>query len=102
MKVCTKCKVERPLTDYAFNGRSGLRPVCKPCNNARKVELRAAKRPPKKTRTQLSEMKKAYYRRRRAIEMLRSGRFRGDGPCWCCRHQAVGETPYRLCIICAG
>jgi hypothetical protein len=32
-KICTKCKVEKPLNDYYKhkNGKDGLNPVCKPC-----------------------------------------------------------------------
>jgi hypothetical protein len=33
IKICTKCKVEKPFNDYYKhkNGKDGLNPVCKPC-----------------------------------------------------------------------
>jgi hypothetical protein len=46
--------------------------------------------------------RRAYFIRRRAIKRLLSGKFKGDGPCWVCRNPAIGETQYRLCVICAG
>lgn len=36
MKKCSKCGVEKPLTDYGKNtsSKDGLRPNCKDCNKS--------------------------------------------------------------------
>ena len=56
----------------------------------------------RRTLEEIRQNKRDYRRRRVAIERLLSGKVKGDGPCWVCRNQAVGETPYRLCIVCLG
>lgn len=102
MKACTTCLTEKPPDGFPWNGRGGRRPVCRVCTNAERARYKALHAKPTRTKQAVLDAKKEYYRRRRAIERLRSGKFVGDGPCWCCRNQAVGETPYRLCIVCLG
>ena len=102
MKACTRCKEEKPLDDFAWNGRSGRRPVCRVCTYAAKAKTENVKVKPENKPLNAVQARREYDRRRRAIDALRAGKFTGDGPCWCCRSQAVGETPYRLCIICRG
>ena len=102
MKACTTCLTEKPPDGFPWNGRGGRRPVCRVCTNAERARYKSLKAKPVTTKQAVLDAKKEYYRRRRAIEKLRSGKFKGDGPCWCCRNQAVGETPYRLCIVCLG
>jgi hypothetical protein len=94
----------KPLTDYRDNGRGGLRAGCRDCGNKERAAYKA-KQPAqqgKRTLAQIRQDKRNYHRRRTAVKRLLSGKFKGDGPCWCCRNQAVGDTPYRLCIVCLG
>lgn len=102
MKVCTTCRVMKPLTDYRDNKRGGPRAQCRDCGNVDRARYKSLKAKPVTTKQAVLDAKKEYYRRRRAIEKLRSGKVKGDGPCWVCRNQAMGSTPYRLCAICAG
>lgn len=102
MKACTRCKEEKLLDGFPWSGRGTRRPVCRVCTNADRARHKVLHVKPKATKQAVLDAKKEYYRRRRAIEKLRSGKFVGDGPCWVCRNQAVGETPYRLCIVCLG
>ena len=92
----------KPLTDYRDNGRGGPRAQCRDCGNVDRARYKSLKAKPVTTKQAVLDAKREYYRRRRAIEKLRSGKFVGDGPCWVCRNQAVGETLYRLCIVCLG
>ena len=102
VKACTRCKADKPLDGFPWSGRGTRRPVCRVCTNADRARHKVLHVKPKSTKQAVLDAKKEYYRRRRAIEKLRSGKFVGDGPCWVCRNQAVGETPYRLCIVCLG
>ena len=104
MKACTTCRVMKPLTDYRDNGRGGPRAQCRDCGNKERAMYKA-KNPVqrgKRTREEIRQEKRDYHRRRTAVKRLLSGKVKGDGPCWVCRNQAVGDTPYRLCIICLG
>ena len=102
VKACTRCKADKPLDGFPWSRRGTRRPVCRVCTNADRARHKVLHVKPKSTKQAVLDAKKEYYRRRRAIEKLRSGKFVGDGPCWVCRNQAVGETPYRLCIVCLG
>lgn len=42
MKVCTACKVEKPLDAYSSNGKRGLRSQCRECRNEAKRAKYAA------------------------------------------------------------
>ena len=104
VKVCTRCRTMKPLTDYRENGRGGLRAGCRDCGNKERAAYKA-KQPAqqgKRTLAQIRQDKRNYHRQRAAVKRLLSGKFKGDGPCWVCRNQAVGDTPYRLCIVCLG
>ena len=104
MKVCTRCRTMKPLTDYRDNGRGGLRAGCRDCGNKERAMYKA-KQPAqqgKRTLAQIRQDKRNYHRQRAAVKRLLSGKFKGDGPCWVCRNQAVGDTVYRLCIVCLG
>jgi hypothetical protein len=103
-KACTSCLKVRPRSDFYDNGRPNGRSHCKDCTNAERAVVRRRQQVEK---TPLNaeaekERKRLRYRRRREIQKLKAGKFIGDGPCWCCRSQATGETPYRLCVICGG
>ena len=103
-KACTACLKVHPRSHFYDNGRPGGRSHCKDCTNA---ERAMARRRQQVEKTPLSaeaekERQRLGYRRRRDIQKLKAGKFVGDGPCWCCRSQAIGETPYRLCVICGG
>ena len=104
MKVCTQCRVSKPLEAFRENGRGGKRAACRECGNKERAMFKARLAPQRSKRTleEIRQDKRDYRRRRVAIERLLSGKVKGDGPCWCCRNQAVGETPYRLCIVCLG
>jgi len=104
MKICTRCRTIKPLTSYRDNGRGGLRAACRDCGNKERAMYKA-KQPAQRGKRTLEEIRKDkrdYHRRRSAVQKLLSGKVKGDGPCWVCRNQAVGDTPYRLCIICLG
>ncbi|MEY4402172.1 MAG: hypothetical protein RIR91_207 [Verrucomicrobiota bacterium] len=54
-----------------------------------------------------AEAEAAYARRlvqakaARARHRLATGqKMQGNGPCWCCRMPAFGETEHRLCVLC--
>lgn len=104
MKVCTTCRVMKPLTDYRDNGRGGPRAQCRDCGNKERAmyKTKSPVQLGKRTREQIRQEKREYHRRRTAVNRLLSGKVKGDGPCWVCRNQAMGSTPYRLCAICAG
>ena len=104
VKACTRCKADKPLDDFPWNGRDGRRPVCRVCTNIDRAKYKA-KQPEQRGKRTLEEIrqdKRDYHRRRTAVKRLLSGKFKGDGPCWVCRNQAVGDTVYRLCIVCLG
>jgi len=103
-KACTRCKEEKPLDSFPWNGRAGRRPVCRVCTNVDRAAYKA-KQPAqrgKRTLEEIRQNKRDYHRRRSAVQKLLSSKVKGDGPCWVCRNQASGKTPYRLCIICLG
>ena len=104
MKVCSQCREEKPLEAFRNATQTRKRAECRTCGNIKRNERKRQMRrePGKKTPQKLLDYKNGQYRKRRAIQKLLSGKFKGDGPCWCCRNQAIGETPYRLCVICAG
>ena len=79
-KTCIRCEATERLEKFVDAGRGRYRNICKQCNILERINGRVLlEKPP---------------------ELLLQPK--GDGPCWCCRNQAAGETPYRLCIICAG
>lgn len=104
MKACTRCKEKKPEDDFPWNGRGQRRPICRVCSRVERAMYKA-KQPVRQGRRTLEEIrqtKREYHRQRAAVKRLLSGKVKGDGPCWVCRNQASGKTPYRLCIICLG
>lgn len=108
IRKCIKCGTEKPLVDF-YKTHKHYCNTCKACYNSKRNAKRRAQRAIGISRTRVritseAELaaRKIAYRQWRERERLLSGKFEGDGPCWCCRNQAVGETPYRLCIICLG
>jgi len=103
-KVCTKCRVLKPRSEFYDSSRVNGGSHCKVCVLATQRASRSKKaiEAPALSIEAEKERKRVYYRRRRALAKLKAGVFRGDGPCWCCRAQAIGETEFRLCFACGG
>jgi hypothetical protein len=104
VSTCARCKEEKPEDGFPWNGRGSRRPICRVCTNVDRTAYKA-KNPVQRGKRTLEEIRKDkrdYHRRRTAVKRLLSGKVKGDGPCWCCRNQAVGNTVYRLCIVCLG
>ena len=81
-KTCIKCGITDRLEKFVgFGHTAQKRNVCRLCQNIDRDERR---------------WKKAI------AKPATAPAIKGDGPCWCCRNQAVGETAYRLCAVCAG
>ena len=78
-KTCRFCSITDRIEKFVLDG-SVYRPVCKQCDVLQRLNSRLPKQDKKPQKVN----------------------FVGDGPCWVCRNQAIGETPYRLCVICAG
>ena len=103
-KTCTSCRQVRPRAWFHENGRPNGRSHCKTCANAKRAAQRRKQKAetPRLTAEAKKERERLRCRRRRVIKKLRAGTYKADGPCWCCRNQAIGDTPYRLCVICGG
>jgi len=92
-KTCKTCGQSKPLPAFGKQTKSRrYRPECKTCR---------------------SEKSRQYYEACKMRHRVGTEKIVADlsgphplfleGPrCWCCRNQAVGETPYRLCVICLG
>lgn len=65
MKVCTKCKIEKPFTDFSkdSNGKFGFKASCKCCfSKYRKNNIDKIKEQQKEYRKNNSHIKKEYYK----------------------------------------
>ncbi len=98
MKVCTRCLGEKPPEDFAWNGRGGRRPVCRPCTYAAKANTKSGE--PKRARRPAFYEQRDYIAKVSSMERFLSADVQADGPCWCCRMPARGKTEFRLCIVC--
>jgi ERCC4-type nuclease len=74
MKKCTKCKIEKPVSDYGVDKstKDGYRYSCKECYNSQQREYARKNKDIIKSRNaKKSQQRKAYYKSKKGIESSR-------------------------------
>lgn len=94
MKMCSKCEVSKPVTEFTKNGNhgDGYYPWCKKCKNA------ASKAIKDKDREKYKASRKAEYERRR--DKVRDWQLRKDFGITLAEYNEILHKQNNVCAIC--